>query len=164
MTDFLEALLRQEETEETRESVPFAAVPLGPSGTADMVPPRARPDAGAVGIEGPEAGFFPADPAEPRRPAPAEHGQRQAVGQEEETEGRPPLQARRATDRAGEGALPLYQRLRRLAAAVHPPKSTASTLLLPAQHSQTADWPDLSGLDRRLEREARRYDGAFRLY
>ena len=45
-----------------------------------------------------------------------------------------------------------------------PPAPKTAALLLPAEETQSPGWSDLAGLDRRLEREARRYDGGFRLY
>lgn len=169
MTDVLEALLRQEEAEEEGETASFAAVVLGTAGENEQnIRQQTAADAGTPqNAGGPETGPSPSRPAAGEKKIPLAVGETRRTVRRADggTEGpRGSSWDGRSGQNAEEGAWSLYQTLRRLSFAAGTPKSTAATLLLPAEQGQGRTWSDLAGLDRRLEREARRYDGPFRLY
>lgn len=164
MTDYLEVLLRQE-TEEDEETVAATAAVLRPAGAGmeAAVHANGAEEQRRAGAERflLSAGWIEKARTEPPTPVPVrqevawtgENAPRRAAGQEKGDKG----------ERERESAWNLYRTLRRLSFAVSPAPKTAA-LLLPAEEIQSPGWSDLAGLDRRLEREARRYDGGFRLY
>lgn len=165
MTDWIEVLLGQQRTREAEETLPE----LRPAGPMTGRPAGEEGDAEATGGQPMLTGAWPAQLAEAMWQATAEEQRAAERGAEpaQGAETAPTAAAQEAEEalrrRGGErqdSAGQLWRALLRGEAAL----GRRGTEQAPAPWQAPAGGADAAELDRLVERDARRYDGGFRLY